>query len=125
VGRSLSELQKTLLMLAHENRERDTGSRPLLDGGQLGTDVKYSEVLEAYFGWEPDRRSQSSHYFEFSKQDIREKAYQSARASLTRAFSHLEARSLIVRTHGVMAASWTGADLTEEDANEATKLAAS
>jgi hypothetical protein len=125
VGRGLSELQKTILMLAHKNRERGTGARPLLDGGQLGTDVKYPEVLEAYFGWEPDRRSQSSRYFDFSKQAVGEKAYQSARASLTRAFSRLEARSLIVRTHGVMAAGWTGADLTEKGVKEATKLAAS
>jgi hypothetical protein len=44
---------------------------------------------------------------------------------LTRAFSRLVARSLIVRTHGVMAASWTGADLTEKGVKEATKLAAS
>ncbi|MCA1717285.1 MAG: hypothetical protein LC781_10785 [Actinobacteria bacterium] len=124
MGRGLSELQKTVLRLAHENRERGTGARPLPDGGQLGTDVKYPEVLEAYFGWEPDSRPRSSRYFDFSKKDIGEKAYRSARASLSRGFSRLEARGLIVRTHGAMAAGWTGADLTEEGANEAAKLAA-
>jgi CRP-like cAMP-binding protein len=121
VGRGLSELQKTILMLAHENRERGMGAQHLLDGGQIGTDVKYPDVLEAYFGWEPDWRSRSSQYFDFSKVDIGEKAYRSARASLSRAFSRLEARGLIVRTHGVMAASWTGADLTEKGVKEAVK----
>src|SRR5215212_1793360 len=100
-------------MLAHDNRVRGTGAQPLLDGGQIGADVKYPEVLEAYFGWQPDDRSRDSYYFDFSMRDIGEKPYRSARASLTHAFSRLEARRLIVRTHGthgVMAASWTGAD---------------
>jgi hypothetical protein len=125
MGSGLSKLQKTILKLAHDNRERGTGARSLLDGGQLGTDVKYPEVLEAYFGWQPDGRSRDSYYFDFSMQDIGEKSYRSARASLTRAFSRLEARRLIVRTRSAVAAGWTGADLTKEGANEAAKLGAS
>jgi hypothetical protein len=125
VSRGLSELQKTILMLAHENRERGTGVRSLFDGGQLGTDVKCPEVFEAYFGWEPDPRFRSSYFYNFSTKDIGEKASRSARASLSRAFSRLEARGLIVRTQSAMAAGWSGADLTEEGAQEAAKLAVS
>jgi len=124
MGRGLSKLQKMILMLAHENRERGTGARPLPEGGQLGTDVKQSEVLKAYFGWEPDHRSRSD-YFDFSMKDIGEQAYRSARVSLSRAFGRLETRGLIIPTYSVMAARWTGADLTEEGAREAARLAAS
>ena len=116
----MSELQKTILRLAHENRARGEGARVFADY-QEGTDVTYPQVLAGYVGWEgtgPRRRL----FHQFSKKEIGEKPYRNAMASLSRAFGRLEARGLIVRTHSVMAAGWTGADLTDEGRAFARRL---
>ncbi len=116
----MSELQKTILRLAHENRARGEGARVFADY-QEGTDVTYPQVLTAYFGWEKAGRRRML-YYQFSKKEIGEKSYRSAMASLSRAFGRLEARGLIVRTHSMMAAGWTGADLTDEGREVARRL---
>ena len=120
VGKGLSELQKAVLRLACENRERGQGGRVLADGSQIGTDVTYPQVLAGYFGWEA--AGSRSRFYQFSKKEIGEKRYRSAMASLSRAFGRLEARGLIERTHSLMAAGWTGADLTDEGREVARRL---
>ena len=115
----MSELQKTILRLAHENRARGEGARVFADY-QEGTDVTYPQVLAGYFGWEGTRAGGG--VYRFSKKEIGEKPYRSAMASLSRAFARLEARELIVRTHSMMAAGWTGADLTDEGRAVARRL---
>ena len=113
-------MQETVLRLAHENRERGEGARTLPDGRQAYTDVTYPQVLARYFGWED--AGHRSRWYTFSKKRIGEKPYRSAMASVSRAFTRLEARGLIVRTHSAMAAGWSGADLTDEGREVARRL---
>ena len=115
----MSELQKTILRLAHENRARGEGARGFADH-QEGTDVTYPQALAGYFGWEETGSRRI--FYKFSKKEIGEKPYRSAMASLSRAFGRLEARGLVVRTHSAMAAGWSGADLTDEGREVARRL---
>ncbi len=117
----MSELQKTILRLAHENRARGQGAR-MSPHGQMGTDVTYPQVLAGYFGWEDTEHRRGFGFYHFSKKHIGEKPYRSAMASLSRAFGRLEARGLVALTHSQMAAGWTGADLTDKGQAVASTL---
>jgi hypothetical protein len=109
MGRGLSQLQKKILLMAYENRTQKARHQ--------GVDLRYPDVLREWWGWEPvgwrwekgERCDASSRHF--SKQQIGERQYRSAEASLSRAVRRLEERGLVYRSrilgHGVI-------DLTEE-----------
>ena len=117
MGRGLSELQKTILLMAYGHR-----------GDGHGVELRYPEVLRECWGWEPVRRGwgegrrSSPVRRHFSKAEIGEREYRSAQASLSRAVRRLEERGLVERGrlfgHGVL-------DLTERGVQVAEGLASS
>jgi hypothetical protein len=132
MGRGLSELQKTILVMAHQKRiDGRTG------GAGRGAELYYAEILAAVHGWTPAhgslhyQREMTSrfgtisvgdyHYgTHFSKWHIG-KQYNAAMASLSRAVLRLNKRGLITAWRG---RSWAGVCLTDAGAEIAQQLSA-
>lgn len=114
MSRGLSELQKTILRLAHENRRQGRGK-----SGDTGTDVYYAEVLVAYFDFPPkeDRRDN------YGPAVVGNKKYNRAKVSLHRAMWRLHDRGLVYCTRSMLAGAWSGAELSEEGEKVAGRLA--
>lgn len=147
MGRGLSPLQKTVLLLALKNYEEEGRWRPHALG-EPPADVLQSEILEWWFQWEPDLRWMGPYGRDpgfwwrprirqcpgdgetvgrrnwtgqkFSKAQ-RGSAYNSARASLSRALTRLERRGLMTWVSGAWSL-WAGADLTDEGVKLARAL---
>lgn len=129
MGRGLSELQRTILRLAVDNRGRHReavlGLRESLGAAvsveTCGADVYYAEVLAYYWGWEGTVPWRENRRRRFSKAQIGPMAYSSALASLSRAMLRLQKRGLVVGKQG-RGSRWSGADLTDAGAELAAAL---
>lgn len=114
MGRGLSDLQKSILVMAYGNHEPTRGS--------FGCDLYTKDVLTGYYGWVPVKGyldSPGSQSFDI--QAIGEQKYRSTRAAVSRAFRRLERRGLVTRVMAVRSV-WAGINLTEEGAEVAQSL---
>jgi len=110
MGRGLSELQQSIIVMAYENRD------PSINLG--GRHVYRESILRECFGWEPRERGWSP----FSRKDIGAERYNRGMASLSRALRRLEERGLVEFTHSMLASGWSGVLLTEEGEAEAQRI---
>jgi hypothetical protein len=124
VGRGLSNLQKAILVMAHENRLTGTDAYSNWDGeGAYPPHVKRERILQEHFGWQPNtvsRPGRSSGIF--SRREVGHERYNVVMASLSRSLRRLEARGLIEFTHSFRAGGWSGVELTEEGEVEAERI---
>ena len=112
MGRGLSELQRDILRLALQNRERNcTQLVTRADRGASGRDLYYCQIFEKLFGWRNRTRriSYLHHGQHFSRREIGKGSYDSVHASVSRAVSRLMKRGLVVEWKGLC---WSGIDLT-------------
>jgi hypothetical protein len=133
MGRGLSDLQGTILVLAYRKRqarmeriatlEADSFEYRVLNEGVPSVDLYYPEVLREHFGfevrshwWAPERE-RPTYGQNFSMQGIGERRYRSAQSSLSRAVARLEARGLVERCRRDLA----GLNLTERGVEEAKR----
>jgi hypothetical protein len=86
--------------------------------GVYPRDVYTCELLEKFFGFEPESRSPTRHrcYIRFSESNVGEARYKAARASISRALSRLEKRGFVLQD------GCGGAFLTEDGAQTARYL---
>lgn len=126
MGRGLSDLQKAVLLMAHENSFTGDDAYSNWDGeGKYPPHVKRARILEEYFGWQPDTATgRPPRTGAFNRQDVGHKRYNAVMASLSRSLHRLETRGLIYLTHSARAGGWSGAELTEEGRAEALRLLA-
>jgi hypothetical protein len=128
MGRGLSKLQKKILLLAYENRERGQAEGKVANGERVsGADLYSPEILHEHWGWKPrigacwrpGMRRPDPWERPFSKAEVGERRYRSAVASWSRAAKRLERRGRAVRVRGF----WPGAlDLTERGAKIAESI---
>ncbi len=87
-------------------------------GGVYPRDVYTCELLEKFFGFEPESRSPARHryYIRFSESNVGEARYKAARASISRALSRLEKRGFMLHD------GYGGAFLTEDGVQTARHL---
>ena len=90
MGRGLSELQRTMLLLAKRNQE-DSDSKTVWSEKSHGR-VYLSEVAEVYYGWQPTKRDKWG-IPKFSKTEIPN--YMAGKVALFKAAHRLERRGLI------------------------------
>jgi hypothetical protein len=104
MSRGLSELQKSMMMLADA---KYNGSKT------IDKTVFTSEVCIEVYGWKPeypiDRGSPGSHRFD--KQKIGKKTYVSVHVAISKAVNRLEKRGFINVWEGAIS-HWTGFSLT-------------
>lgn len=104
MGRGISPLQRTILVIADRNKRNGTGAESESKGG----DVLYWEVLVEHFGWTPKHRDRYG-VLKFSPAEIGEARYNAALASVSRAMWRLGQRGLLTCKQG---RAWSGGDLT-------------
>jgi hypothetical protein len=115
VGRGLSELQKTILTIAAE--EKDDPKRHNV--------ALYNEVLARHYGWQTKHRYRGDvgpQGWHFSKADIGEKEYRKARAALSRSASRLAERGLVEFMQFVLTERVVGVRLIDEGVEIAKRL---
>ncbi len=122
MGRGLSDLQKAVIVMAHENEVAATVAYHDAEGPVITAHVTREQILREYFGWQPDAARPSYHYRVFSRADIGHDKYNAVMVSLSRSLHRLEARGLVYLTHSLMAAGWNGAELTDEGRTEALRI---
>lgn len=141
MGRGLSDLQRTILRLAYENRQappepdrQPEWAKAMFGPAQSnGIDVYYSEILVNGFGfplrrWRRDEglsdRTVARRRFtgqKFAMTEIGNKRYASAQAAVSRAFARLERRGFVELYSGAYA-RWSGAKLTDAGVEIAKSL---
>jgi hypothetical protein len=134
MGRGLSELQATILVLAYRNHQARMERMATLEEGSYeylvltegvpSVDLYYPELLREHFGfevrshwWSPELGGRPTGGQNFPMQKIGERRYRSAQSSLSRAVARLEARGLVERRRGHTA----GLNLTERGVEEAER----
>lgn len=118
MGRGLSDLQRSILMLAAQNRFGRARQR---EGAIERLDLTPAEVYVTVFGWDYDvrerRRSQAERASErgkhFISREIGVNQYNCVRASVCRAFERLRKRGYVERWAGAWS-KWSGIVLTDE-----------
>jgi hypothetical protein len=116
---SLSPLQKQILALALENKQREGRSF----NADTGADVYYSEILTKVFRFpakRPARRWPCNRIFDPTT--IGRSRYRSAVASVSRAVLRLHIRGAVQSTHSRYS-TWAGASLTPAGVEIAHALA--
>ena len=137
MGRGLSGLQKCILRLALENRVapvQDSPASPLVEAliadgtaTRPAINVYTCEVLVVHFGfpvrmksWRrgsavDDRDAVRKYHTgrRFDPNVIGRKRYAAAQAAVSRAFTRLQGRGLLIRSRGAFA-RWSGGQLTEK-----------
>ena len=122
MGRGLSELQQAIIVMAYKNKATGADAYHDDSGPVAAAHVKRESILREYFGWQSDDARPDYHYRTFSRADIGRERYNATMVSLSRSLHRLEARGLVYLTHSVMAAGWSGAELTEEGEAEAERI---
>lgn len=120
MGRGLSDLQRTALRLALQNRDGE-GRTERTRGG---ADVYFQEILAAHYGWELKRfagKLRSPGGQKFSKAGIGHREYNAATTAVSRAAARLEQRGLVERMVGAIS-NWAGFNLTPAGVEEARRL---
>ncbi len=114
MGRGLSELQKTMLTIAAEDKDDPKRHNVAL----------YNEVLVRHYGWRPTHRrgDVGPQGWHFSKRDIGEKEYRKARAAVSRSASRLAERGLVDFMVFSLTERYVGVRLTDEGAEVAKRL---
>lgn len=131
MGRGLSDLQRSILVLALRNRTERLERAPRdanYARGVWSIDLYDAEVLHHLYGWplsnrglgwRPRKEEQRPTFGQsFSMAEVGERRYRSAMSSLSRAVKRLEARGLVERRCAYL----TGLDLTETGVKETEKL---
>ena len=114
MGRGLSPLQTTILMLALAGREKHQ------DPSSFGADVYYSDIMVVFYGWtKQDTWHTGPGSQKFSRQTIGGKRYAAAQAAVSRAVQRLNDRGLVQAVQGL---NWSGANLTDAGIRATTKL---
>lgn len=127
MGRGLSELQKKILCLAHENRVAEGRGAPNVRGG---ADLFAHEVLIVVFGFTSWRKVRDRNGTRgaggqwFSRCHIGDAEYKAATVSVYRSFDRLEKRGLVVRVCGAISL-WSGVNLTTEGVRMAQAVSVS
>jgi hypothetical protein len=125
VGRGLSDLQQDVIVMAYENKKAGavayrTGPNEYNTRPVVSAHVKREQILRQRFGWQPDTRRGRPGVF--SRTDIGAECYNVVMASLSRSLHRLEERGLVWFTHSMLAAGWSGVELTEEGEAEARRI---
>jgi hypothetical protein len=125
MGRGLSDLQQDIIVMAYENKEAGVVSYRVVGDNyryksEVVAEVKREQILTERFGWEPSTKRGRPGVF--SRTDIGPERYNRVMASLSRSLHRLEERGLVWFTHSVLAAGWSGVELTEEGEAEARRI---
>ena len=128
MGRGLSRLQTTALILALQHHEAAGHDRHMPHKKTWGytaecADATYAEILCAYYGWQSAGNLCNSGRYHFSRTRIGSHRYDAAMAALSRAIWRLQNHELAICVWGIHG-HWAGIDLADEGGRIARELSA-
>src|SRR3569623_2020247 len=104
----LSDLQRSLLMLAAQKR---VANIPHVNVGVKNVDLTLTEALAELYGWKLHAGDPRQSGRQFRPEEIGVKKYNTVRGTVSKAFKRLELRGYVER-YGGFGQKWTGIVLT-------------